>query len=53
MTDIQEAIAEIVAAGGGKPRTGRDPVNQPMINNWVEAIGDRNPIYVDEDAARA
>lgn len=52
MTDIQEAIAEIVAAGGGKPRTGRDPVNQPMINNWVEAIGDRNPIYVDEDAAR-
>lgn len=53
MTDIQEAIAEIVAAGGGKPRTGRDPVNQPMINNWVEAIGDHNPIYVDEDAARA
>lgn len=24
-----------------------------MIRNWVEAIGDRNPIYVDEDAARA
>ena len=24
-----------------------------MINNWVEAIGDRNPIYVDEAAARA
>ncbi len=24
-----------------------------MINNWVEAIGDRNPIYVDESAARA
>ena len=22
-----------------------------MINNWVEAIGDRNPIYVDESAA--
>ncbi|MDP7725605.1 bifunctional MaoC family dehydratase N-terminal/OB-fold nucleic acid binding domain-containing protein [Mycobacterium sp. TY814] len=53
MSELQEAIAEIVAAGGGKPRTGRDPVNQPMINNWVEAIGDRNPIYVDEAAARA
>ncbi|QLL07027.1 bifunctional MaoC family dehydratase N-terminal/OB-fold nucleic acid binding domain-containing protein [Mycobacterium vicinigordonae] len=53
MTDIQAAVAEIVAAGGPKPRTGRDPVNQPMINNWVEALGDRNPIYVDEDAARA
>jgi uncharacterized protein len=53
MTDIQEAIAEITAAGDPKPRAGRDPVNQPMINNWVEAIGDRNPIYVDEAAARA
>lgn len=53
MTDIQAAIAEITAGGGPKPRSGRDPVNQPMINNWVEAIGDRNPIYVDEAAARA
>lgn len=53
MTDIQEAIAEIKAAGGPKPRAGRDPVNQPIINNWVEALGDRNPIYVDEAAARA
>ncbi|MBX9642394.1 MAG: OB-fold domain-containing protein [Mycobacteriaceae bacterium] len=51
--EIRAKIDEIVAAGGGKPRTGRDPVNQPMINNWVEAIGDRNPIYVDEAAARA
>ncbi len=53
MTDIQEAVAKIKAAGGGQPRSGRDPVNQPMINNWVEAIGDRNPIYVDQAAARA
>ncbi|OBH07674.1 MULTISPECIES: bifunctional MaoC family dehydratase N-terminal/OB-fold nucleic acid binding domain-containing protein [unclassified Mycobacterium] len=53
MTDIADAVAEIKAAGDPKPRAGRDPVNQPMINNWVEALGDRNPIYVDEDAARA
>jgi len=53
VTDIHEALAEIKAAGGAKPRVGRDPVNQPMINNWVEAIGDLNPIYVDEAAARA
>ena len=53
MTDIAEAVAEITAAGGAKPRAGRDPVNQPMIANWVEALGDRNPIYVDEAAARA
>ncbi len=53
MTDIHQAVAEIKAAGDPKPRAGRDPVNQPMINNWVEAIGDRNPIYVDDAAACA
>jgi 3-oxo-4,17-pregnadiene-20-carboxyl-CoA hydratase alpha subunit len=52
-SDIQEAVSQIKAAGSSKPRAARDPVNQPMINNWVEAIGDRNPIYVDEAAARA
>ncbi|OBK26010.1 DNA-binding protein [Mycobacterium asiaticum] len=53
MSELQEAITEIIAGGGPKPRVGRDPVNQPMINNWVEALGDRNPIYVDEAAAQA
>lgn len=24
-----------------------------MIHHWVDAIGDKNPIYVDEQAARA
>ena len=51
--EIQEALTQIKAAGGAKPRAGRDPVNQPMINNWVEAIGDANPIYVDDAAASA
>ena len=53
MTDIREAIAEITNTVVAKPRAGRDPVNQATINNWVEALGDANPIYVDEDAARA
>ena len=44
--------ARIQEAGECAPRVARDPVNQPMINNWVEAIGDANPIYVDEQAAR-
>ena len=53
MTDgIKEKIAEITATVVAKPRAARDPVNQPTINNWVEAIGDRNPIYTDEVAAR-
>ena len=53
MSDIQQAVEQVKAAGRSKPRVGRDPVNQPMINNWVEAIGDKNPTYVDESAARA
>jgi uncharacterized protein len=43
----------IAAAGESAPRVARDPVNQPMVNNWVEAIGDENPLYVDPDAAAA
>jgi uncharacterized OB-fold protein len=51
--DIAAAAARIKAAGESVARLGRDPVNEPMINNWVEALGDVNPIYVDEAAARA
>ncbi|MFZ0905033.1 MAG: bifunctional MaoC family dehydratase N-terminal/OB-fold nucleic acid binding domain-containing protein [Mycobacterium sp.] len=55
MTDansITAKVAEITATVVAKPRAARDPVNQPTINNWVEALGDRNPIYTDEAAAR-
>lgn len=46
------AEADRIAAGGeSAPRLARDPVNQPMVNNWVEAIGDQNPVYVDPEAA--
>ncbi len=51
--DILAAAEEIKAAGKSKPRKGRHPVNQPMIDHWLDAIGDRNPIYVDDNAARA
>jgi uncharacterized OB-fold protein len=53
MTDIPARADAIKSAGDSRPRMARDPVNQPMINNWVEAIGDANPIYVDEFAAIA
>ncbi|MFJ4656483.1 bifunctional MaoC family dehydratase N-terminal/OB-fold nucleic acid binding domain-containing protein [Nocardia sp. NPDC088792] len=51
--EIRAAVEKIKAAGESAARVARDPVNQPMINNWVEAIGDANPIYVDAEAARA
>jgi uncharacterized protein len=28
-------------------------VNQPMVDHWLDAMGDKNPIYVDEGAAKA
>ncbi len=48
--------AERVSGPAGaerRARLGRDPVNQPMINNWVEAIGDANPVYTDAGFAAA
>ena len=50
---IREAADAIRAQGASSPVAGRDPVNAPMIANWTEAIGDTNPIYYDDDAARA
>ncbi|ALG83682.1 bifunctional MaoC family dehydratase N-terminal/OB-fold nucleic acid binding domain-containing protein [Gordonia phthalatica] len=51
--EILAAAETVKARGASAPRAGRDPINQPMINNWLEAMEDANPIYVDDDAARA
>lgn len=37
----------------GPESVAQDEVNLPMIRHWVEAMGDANPVYLDEDAARA
>ncbi|MGY4709636.1 bifunctional MaoC family dehydratase N-terminal/OB-fold nucleic acid binding domain-containing protein [Mycolicibacterium sp. CBM1] len=50
--DIRAAAEKVKADGKSKPRVGRHPVNQPMIDHWLDAIGDQNPIYVDEAAAK-
>ena len=36
----------------GIPADARDEVNQAMIRHWIDAVGDDNPVYVDEAAAR-
>lgn len=51
--DIQKAAERVKAEGKSKPRVGRHPVNQPMVDHWLDAMGDKNPIYVDESAAKA
>jgi uncharacterized OB-fold protein len=40
---IREAAARIAATGDSEPRAARDPVNLPMIRNWIEAIDPGGP----------
>jgi len=51
--DIKAAAERVKAEGKSKPRPGRHPVNQPMVDHWLDAMGDKNPIYIDEAAAQA
>ena len=51
--EIKAAAERVKAEGRSKPRVGRHPVNQPMVDHWLDAIGDKNPIYVDEAVAKA
>ena len=41
--EITEAAARLLAAGESRPRAARDPVNLPMIRNWLEALGGGDP----------
>jgi hypothetical protein len=50
---IRAAAERLAAAGESRARPGRDPVNLPMIRNWVEAIGDTSPVWTDAAAAAA
>ncbi|MFN0142066.1 MAG: bifunctional MaoC family dehydratase N-terminal/OB-fold nucleic acid binding domain-containing protein [Mycobacterium sp.] len=50
---LEAAFEKVKAAGRSKPRDGRFAVNQPMVEHWLDALGDHNPIYSDESAAKA
>ena len=52
--DKDELAAKLKALEGrslGEPREGRDPVNQPMIRHWCDAMEDSNPNYTDPEFA--
>src|SRR5215472_1711340 len=51
--EIRAAGERIAAAGESGRRQARDPVNLPIIENWIEAIGDANPVYTDPEFAAA
>jgi uncharacterized OB-fold protein len=46
-----KALQAFVGKAEGVPGTCPYPVNAPMIHHWCDAIGDRNPSYLDEDFA--
>ncbi|MBM3661038.1 MAG: MaoC family dehydratase, partial [Actinobacteria bacterium] len=50
-----EFLAQLKAFEGQEidAQVAPDPVNQAMIRHWVEAMGDRNPVYTDPEAAAA
>jgi len=50
---IMGEIERLKALGETEPRLGRDPVNQPMINNWLEAIGETDPRFTRGEAPPA
>jgi uncharacterized protein len=49
---LGQRLQAFVGQSTGPPVRAWDPVNQPMIRHWVEAMGDHNPVYVDDAAAR-
>ncbi|HET7349831.1 MAG TPA: OB-fold domain-containing protein [Marmoricola sp.] len=50
---IMARCEEMKARGETYPRLARDPVNQPMINNWLEAIGETDPRFTEGEAPPA
>jgi acyl dehydratase len=52
VTDLDERLQSYVGTSTGEHQA-VDPVNLPMIRRYVDAMHDENPVYVDDDAARA
>ena len=53
MTVEVDEVTRYIGQEAEPPRVSRYDVNEAMIRNWVEAHDDRNPVYVDDEAARA
>ena len=51
--DHRVELEALVGQASGAPQLSPHAVNAPMIHHWAEAMGDTNPIYVSNEAARA
>jgi uncharacterized protein len=45
---VRAGLEKYVGRPMGPPSLAPDPVNLPMIRHWVDALDDRNPVYLDE-----
>jgi len=48
---LRARLEKYVGKPMGPPAVAPDPVNVPMIRHWVDALDDRNPVYLDEALA--
>ncbi len=49
--ELRARLEDCVGKPMGSPSVAPDPVNLPMIRHWVDALDDRNPVYLDEEFA--
>ncbi len=49
--ELRDRLEAYVGKPMGPPSVAPDPVNVPMIRHWVDALDDRNPVYLDEEIA--
>ena len=50
--ELEEKLKAFVGIEIGPPEVARDAVNESMIRAWCDAMGDRNPVYTDPEAAK-
>ncbi|MGN6722839.1 MAG: bifunctional MaoC family dehydratase N-terminal/OB-fold nucleic acid binding domain-containing protein [Marmoricola sp.] len=50
---VMAGAEELIARGVCSKRDARDPVNQPAINSWLDAMGDTNPRWKNGEAPPA
>ena len=48
---LRARLEEYIGKPMGPPSVAPDAVNLPMIRHWVDALDDRNPVYLDEEFA--
>ncbi len=48
---LRARLEEYVGKPMGPPAVAPEAVNVPMIRHWVDALDDRNPVYLDEEFA--